>query len=98
MRGCGTVAASHRAMATRAPSIDATQAIRAASPTLVFLGRAGYAAKGIVFVVIGALAPGAALGTGGKTPASRGALDTIGDGPMGTIALVAIGVGLLGYM
>jgi hypothetical protein len=85
-------------MATRASSIDATEAIRAASPALVFLGRAGYAAKGVVFVVIGALAAGAAIGTGGKTTDSRGALDTIGDGPMGTIALIAIGVGLLGYM
>jgi len=85
-------------MATRASSIGATEAIRAASPTLVFLGRAGYAAKGIVFVVIGALAAGVAVGTGGKMTDSRGALDTIGDGPMGTIALVAIGVGLLGYM
>ena len=85
-------------MATRVSSIDATEAIRAASPTLVFLGRAGYAAKGIVFVVIGALAAGVAIGTGGKTTDSRGALHTIGDGPMGTIALVAIGVGLLGYM
>jgi hypothetical protein len=85
-------------MATRASSIDATEAIRAASPALVFLGRAGYAAKGIVFVVIGALAAGAAIGTGGRTTDSHGALDTIGDGPMGTIALVAIGVGLLGYM
>jgi len=98
MRGCGTVAAFHRAMATRVPSIDATEAIRAASPALVFLGRAGYAAKGIVFVVIGALAAGVAIGKSGKTTDSRGALDTIGDGPMGTIALIAIGVGLLGYM
>ena len=85
-------------MATRVPSIDATQAVQAASPALVFLGRAGYAAKGIVFVVIGALAAGVAIGTGGKTTDSRGALHEIGDGPMGTIALVAIGVGLLGYM
>jgi len=85
-------------MATRVPSIDAAQAVQAASPALVFLGRAGYAAKGIVFVVIGALAAGVAIGTGGKTTDSRGALHEIGDGPMGTIALVAIGVGLLGYM
>jgi hypothetical protein len=62
------------------------------------LGRAGYAAKGIVYVVIGALAARAALGAGGGTTDSRGALSVIGDGPMGTIALVAIGVGLLGYM
>lgn len=62
------------------------------------LGRAGYAAKGIVYVVIGALAAKAAVGAGGATTDSRGALSVIQDGPMGTIALIAIGVGLLGYM
>jgi hypothetical protein len=62
------------------------------------LGRAGYAAKGIVYVVMGALAAKVALGTGGKTTDTRGAIGVIGDGPMGTIALVAIGVGLVGYM
>jgi hypothetical protein len=71
-------------MTTVAPSIDATRAIRAASPTLVFLGRAGYAAKGVVFVVIGALAAGVAIGRGGTTTDSRGALHVIGDGPIGT--------------
>ena len=97
-RALGTVAALHRAMTGGAPSIDATRAMRAASPALVLLGRAGYAAKGVVFVVIGALAAGVAAGTGGRTTDSRGALHVIGDGPMGTIALIAIGVGLLGYM
>ena len=62
------------------------------------LGRAGYAAKGSVYVVMGALAAGAAVGAGGATTDTRGALNVIGDGPMGTIALLAIGVGLLGYM
>jgi len=62
------------------------------------LGRAGYAAKGIVYVVIGALAARAALGAGGKTTDSRGALSVIGDGPLGSTALVLIGAGLLGYM
>jgi len=62
------------------------------------LGRAGYAAKGIVYVVIGALAAKAAAGAGGATTDSRGALGVIHDGPMGTIALIAIGIGLLGYM
>ena len=77
---------------------DVQQGLRAASPALVMLGRAGYAAKGIVYVVMGALAAKVALGTGGKTTDTRGAIGVIGDGPMGTIALVAIGVGLLGYM
>jgi hypothetical protein len=43
-------------MATGAPSVAAPRALRAAAPALVILGRAGYAAKGIVYVVIGALA------------------------------------------
>jgi hypothetical protein len=77
---------------------DDNRHLRAASPALVMLGRAGYAAKGIVYVVIGALAAKAAAGAGGATTDSRGALSVIQDGPMGTIALVAIGVGLLGYM
>ena len=77
---------------------DVQQGLRAASPALVMLGRAGYAAKGIVYVVMGALAAKVALGSGGKTTDTRGAIGVIGDGPMGTIALVAIGVGLLGYM
>jgi hypothetical protein len=77
---------------------DSHQNLRAASPALVMLGRAGYAAKGIVYVVIGALAAKAAVGAGGATTDSRGALSVIHDGPMGTVALLAIGVGLLGYM
>jgi hypothetical protein len=72
--------------------------LHSASPALVMLGRAGYAAKGIVYVVIGALAARAAIGAGGATTDLRGALNVIHDGPMGTVALVAIGVGLLGYM
>ena len=62
------------------------------------LGRAGYAAKGVVYLVIGALAARAALGKGGTTTDSRGALGVIGDGPFGSAALLLIGIGLLGYM
>jgi hypothetical protein len=47
---------------------------------------------------MGALAARAAMGTGGRATDSRGALHAIGDGPFGGIALVLIGVGLLGYM
>jgi hypothetical protein len=90
-------------MATGARTIstrpDHPGGFQSASPALVMLGRVGYAAKGIVYVVIGALAARAAIGAaGGATTDSRGALSVIQDGPMGTIALVAIGVGLLGYM
>ena len=80
------------------PQPNVQHGLRAASPALVMLGRAGYAAKGIVYVVIGALAARAAVGAGGATTDTRGAIDVIGNGPMGTTALVAIGVGLIGYM
>jgi hypothetical protein len=72
--------------------------VRHAAPGIVLLARAGYAAKGIVYVVIGALAARAAAGTGGATTDQRGAIRTIGDGPFGSIALAVIGVGLLGYL
>ncbi len=72
--------------------------LRSASSGLVLLARAGYAAKGIVYIVIGSLAANAAVGHGGGTTDPKGAVRFIGDGPFGKIALVIIGVGLLGYM
>lgn len=65
---------------------------------IVLLARAGYAAKGIVYIVIGALAARVAAGSGGETTDQHGALAAIRGGPFGTIALAVIGVGLLGYM
>jgi hypothetical protein len=85
-------------MNIRASSMQAKHALREASPALVLLGRAGYAAKGIVYIVIGTLAARAAFGKGGATTDSKGALNVIGEGPYGTLALVLIGAGLLGYM
>lgn len=72
--------------------------VRAAAPGIVFLARVGYAAKGIVYVVIGALAARLAAGTGGAATDQSGALRVIGDGPFGKLALAVIGIGLLGYM
>ena len=65
--------------------------------TLVTLGRLGYVAKGIVYIVIGFLAVEAALGRGGKTTDSKGAIRVIGESPFGKLALVVIAVGLFGY-
>ncbi len=67
------------------------------SSWLVRLGRLGYAAKGIVYVVLGFLATQAAFGLGGKTTDSKGALRTIGEAPFGRIALVVVMIGLFGY-
>lgn len=72
-------------------------AIRQGSSAVVRLGRLGYAAKGIVYVVMGFLATEAALGIGGRTTDSRGALRTIGEAPFGKFALVIVMIGLFGY-
>ena len=81
-------------------SITASPAasVRAAAPGIVLLARLGYASKGVVFIVIGALAARLAMGHGGATTDQKGALRVIGSGPLGTLALLVIGVGLLGYM
>jgi hypothetical protein len=64
---------------------------------VVWLGRFGYAAKGIVYIIIGALAIQVALGSGGQTTGPSGALDTIARQAYGQILLLAIAVGLFGY-
>lgn len=64
---------------------------------IVRLARAGYAAKGIVYLVIGSLAVRAAMGTGGGTADSKGALATIAEGTGGQALLLLMGIGLVGY-
>lgn len=59
--------------------------------------RAGYAARGIIYILVGALAALAALGQGGGTTGSRGALSQLLDAPFGAVMLVAIAIGLLCY-
>jgi Domain of Unknown Function (DUF1206) len=82
---------------TTAKSSSTSSAIRHGSYALVRLGRLGYAAKGVVYVVTGFLATEAALGIGGRTTDSRGALRTIGEAPFGKILLGIITIGLFGY-
>jgi hypothetical protein len=77
--------------------VASRNAIGGAARWVVRAARLGYAAKGVVYLVIGALAARAAAGDGGTTTDSRGALRAIGDGALGNAALAVIGVGLLGY-
>jgi hypothetical protein len=69
----------------------------AASPWIEGLGRFGYAAKGLVYLIIGGLAAQAALGHGGTTTDQRGALAHIASAPFGRSLLVVMAVGLVGY-
>jgi hypothetical protein len=61
------------------------------------LARAGMATRGVVFLIIGALAVMVATGTGGDTTDQRGALDTVAEQRFGGAMLVALAVGLGAY-
>ena len=76
---------------------DREQVERAAKPWVERVARLGFSAKGIVYIVIGILATQAALGRGGSTTNSRGALRTIADAPWGKTLLSIVAVGLLAY-
>lgn len=65
--------------------------------TLSAIARSGYAARGTVYLIIGGLALIAAIGGGGKTVGSKGALGTLASEFPGQIALVVISIGFLGY-
>lgn len=59
--------------------------------------RIGYVAKGVVFVLIGALAVLAATGSGGRLGGGETAVRTIGQQPFGQLLLVVTAIGLFAY-
>jgi hypothetical protein len=76
----------------------AEQVKRAARPWIERLARFGYAAKGVVYVLIGSFAAyGAFAGGGGEQTDSRGALTQIVRQPFGRVLLGVVAVGLAGY-
>lgn len=77
---------------------SAQQAKEELAPWVERLSRLGYAAKGIVYIIVGFLAFQAAFELGGRTTDSRGALQSIFRQPFGRILLFAIAVGLVGYL
>ena len=70
---------------------------RRLSPWVERLARVGYAAKGLVYLLVGGLAARAALGAGGRTTDSGGALQSLGSGAGGKLLLALVAAGLLGY-
>ncbi len=57
----------------------------------------GFAAKGLVYVLLGALAVMAAVGSGGQVAGTQDVLQTIAQQPFGAFLLGATAVGLAGY-
>lgn len=64
---------------------------------IVPLARFGYAAKGVVYIIIGGLAALAAFTGGGRTTDSRGAFEEILSQSYGKLLLGAIAVGMAAY-
>jgi hypothetical protein len=79
---------------------DIRRPIQAAAtePWFERLARLGFAAKGVVYFVIGLLAAQAALGIGGKTTDTKGALGAIVTQPFGKFLLGLTAIGLIGYV
>jgi hypothetical protein len=62
-----------------------------------WLARAGFAARGVIYVLIGILALDLALGHHRQQASQQGALRTIADQPLGEVLLIAVAIGLAGY-
>lgn len=63
------------------------------------LARCGYAAKGVVYLIIGGIAAKVAIGAGGTVTDQKGALQTILEQPygLGRILLGVVTIGLFGF-
>jgi hypothetical protein len=91
-------------MAKRGSSVgdaarDAEKAARHASPWVEWIARFGYAAKGVVYMVMGILAVLAAVEAGGgSTTDQNGAFQTIEEAPFGQVLLGVVAAGLVGYV
>jgi hypothetical protein len=93
-----TPATSTSRRAAREPHAPkARDAIAPAATWIERLARVGYAAKAVLYSVVGFLALESALGNGGDTTGSRGALVTLVRQSYGPVVLVVIAVGLFGY-
>jgi hypothetical protein len=68
----------------------------ATNPTAVAIGRAGFAARGVVYLIIGWLSLMAAVGTGTATD-KQGALQAIAQQPQGAVLLGIVAIGLFAY-
>jgi hypothetical protein len=71
----------------------------ATGPWMAVLASCGYAAKGVVYLIIGGIAAKVAIGAGGAVTDQKGALQTILEQPfgLGRILLGVVTVGLFGF-
>nr|WP_298374271.1 DUF1206 domain-containing protein [uncultured Halomonas sp.] len=65
--------------------------------TIAILARCGYAAKGVVYLIVGVLASMAAFGLGGKNIGTKEAITHIAGQPFGSTLLGLMAFGLFAY-
>jgi hypothetical protein len=75
----------------------AAPASPAVRPWIDRVARFGFAARALVYILIGSLAAGAAAGLGGRTTDTQGAIRTVGAQRFGTVFLCVLGLGLASY-
>jgi Domain of Unknown Function (DUF1206) len=61
------------------------------------VGRLGFAAKGVLYLLVAVIAIKVAAGKGGAPEDQKGALATVADEPFGMFLLVLLALGLTGY-
>jgi hypothetical protein len=76
---------------------DLQRATGSAAPALDVVTRVGFAAKGIVTILVGVLALRFALRTGGEITGQQGAVELVLGEPFGRLMLVVLAVGLAAY-
>ncbi|HZR41511.1 MAG TPA: DUF1206 domain-containing protein [Ktedonobacteraceae bacterium] len=64
---------------------------------MTLLARCGYAAKGVVYLIIGVIAAQVAIGARGAVTDQKGALETILAQPFGHLLLGIVAIGLFGF-
>jgi len=77
--------------------VDAVWRLRGVGTWIVWLARVGFVAKGVVYIVIGVIAGGVALGMRRRFADAGGALRILVAEPFGRVLLVVVAVGLLGF-
>lgn len=82
-------------MASTREEFSAAASQEANRPWVERLGTAGFAAKGVLYLVIAATA--GSVGLGGGEASQTGAIEQVSEEPWGTAVLVMLVVGLAGY-